>query len=114
MNGQNANMAAWPVALRAHIRLGPKRSTSLPIGSAATKAAAPAMVRPSPTWAAESPTIWVKKTADPVMNVPSPSANSSDCTDSLPASGDGGRAWRIRAVSIPEILPAARAAVAAF
>ena len=41
----------------------------------------PAMVSPSPTWAADSPTIWVKKTADPVMNVPSPRANSSDWTD---------------------------------
>ena len=39
MNGHSANIAAWPAALTAHIFFGPKRSTSLPIGSAARKAA---------------------------------------------------------------------------
>jgi hypothetical protein len=48
----------------------------------------------------------VKNTADPVMNVPSPSANRSDCTESRPARGDGGRAWRSRAVNITEDCPA--------
>ena len=43
-----------------------------------------------PTCAADSPTIWVKKTALPVRNVPSPIANSTDCTDSFRASGVGG------------------------
>ena len=46
---------------------------------------------PRPTWPAESPTIWVKKTALPVMKVPSPTANSTDCSDSRRASGVGGR-----------------------
>ncbi len=96
MNGHTENIAACPIALTAHIFFGPKRSTSLPIGRAARKAATPAKVRPRPTWAAESPTIWVKKTADPVMNVPSPRAKSSDWVASRPARGDGGRAWRRR------------------
>jgi len=43
------------------------------------------MVRPRPTSAAVRPTIWVKKTADPVMKVPSPRAKSSDWRDSPPA-----------------------------
>ena len=60
------------------------------MGYAAMKAATPAMVRPRPTWAALRPTTWVKNTAEPVMNVPSPRAKSSDCTDSRPASGEGG------------------------
>ena len=92
MNGHTANIAACPVALTAHIFFGPKRSTSLPIGSAARNAATPAQVRPRPTWAADSPTIWVKNTAEPVMKVPSPRAKSSDWAESRPARGDGGRA----------------------
>ena len=92
MNGHTANIAACPVALTAHIFFGPNRSTSLPIGSAARNAATPAQVRPSPTWAAESPTIWVKNTAEPVRKVPSPRAKSSDWAESRPARGDGGRA----------------------
>ena len=90
MNGHSVNMAACPAALSAHIRLAPNRSTSLPAGQAVMKEATPAQVRPSPTCAADNPTIWVKKTAEPVMNVPSPSANSNDCTASRPASGEGG------------------------
>jgi hypothetical protein len=91
MKGHTANIAARPVALTAHIFFGPKRSTSLPIGNAARNAAIPAQVRPRPTWAADSPTIWVKKTAEPVMKAPSPRAKSSDWAESRPASGDGGR-----------------------
>src|SRR5919112_2805298 len=100
MKGQIANIAACPVALTAHIFFGPKRSTSLPIGTAARNAATPAQVRPRPTWAADSPTIWVKNTADPVMKVPSPRANRSHWAASRPARGDGGRAWRRRAANI--------------
>src|SRR4051794_13384765 len=48
------------------------------------------MVRPSPTWAARSPTTWVKNTAEPVRNVPSAVANSSDCVASRRESGVGG------------------------
>ena len=92
INGHTANIAAWPTALTTHIRLGPKRSTSLPIGQAARNAATPAMVRPSPTWAADSPTIWVKNTADPVRKVPWPREKRSDWAESRPARGDGGRA----------------------
>ena len=91
MKGHTANIAACPVALTAHIFFGPKRSTSLPIGTAARNAAIPAQVRPSPTWAAVSPTIWVKNTAEPVMKVPSPRAKRSDWPASRPANGDGGR-----------------------
>ena len=65
----------------------PTRSASLPSGTANAKVTAPAMVRPSPTWAALSPTIWVKKTALPVMKAPSPVANRTDCSDSRRASG---------------------------
>jgi hypothetical protein len=104
MKGQNANIAACPVALTAHIFFGPNRSTSLPIGTAARKAAAPAQVRPSPTWAAVSPTIWVKNTADPVMKVPSPRAKRRDWRARRPAIGDGGRAWRRREANIAAIL----------
>src|SRR4051794_32488033 len=100
MNGQSENIAACPAALPAHIFFGPKRSTSRPIGHAARKAAAPAQVRPRPTWAALSPTIWVKNTADPVMKVPSPSAKSSDWTASRPARGEGGRIRRTIVASI--------------
>ena len=50
---------------------------------------APAIVRPSPTRAAESPTIWVKKTALPVRKTPSPKADSTDCVDSRRTSGVG-------------------------
>ncbi|GIH04060.1 hypothetical protein Rhe02_21270 [Rhizocola hellebori] len=39
----------------------------------------------------------MKNTADPVMNVPWPSAKSSDCKDKRPANGDGGRARPRRA-----------------
>src|SRR5262245_1121531 len=48
------------------------------------------MVRPSPTWAARSPTTWVKNTAEPVRNVPSAVANSNDCVASRRDSGVGG------------------------
>ena len=109
MNGHTENIAACPAALTAHIRFGPKRSTSLPIGTAATNAARPAIVSPSPTWAADSPTIWVKNTAEPVMKAPSPSAKSSDWTASRPARGDGGRAWRRRAAIITADCPGSRA-----
>ena len=37
---------------------------------------------PRPTWAADSPVTWVKKTALPVRKTPSPTANSTDCVDS--------------------------------
>src|SRR3954452_11484619 len=94
MNGQSVNNAACPAELTDQQRFGPNRSTSLPAGHAAMKLAAPAQVRPSPTWAAVSPTIWVKKTADPVMKVPSPRAKSSDWVASRPASGEGGRILR--------------------
>src|SRR6476661_39161 len=114
MSGHSANIAAWPVALTAHIFFGPKRSTSLPIGSAARKAAAPAQVRPRPTWAAVSPTIWVKNTADPVMKVPSPRAKRRDWSARRPASGDGGRAWRRREANIAAILPSSITRVARF
>ena len=52
--------------------------------------AMPAIVRPSPTWTTDSPTTWVKNTADPAMNVPSPRAKRSDWVASRPASGEGG------------------------
>src|SRR3954447_9503168 len=94
MNGQSVNSAACPAALTDQHRFGPNRSTSLPAGQAAMKLATPAKVRPRPTWAALSPTIWVKKTADPVMKVPSPKAKSSDWTASRPARGEGGRILR--------------------
>jgi hypothetical protein len=100
MKGHRANIAACPAALSAHIFFGPKRSTSLPIGSAARNAAIPARVRPRPTCAADRPTIWVKNTAEPVMKAPSPSAKSSDWAESRPASGDGGRMWRRAAARI--------------
>src|SRR6478736_5863692 len=80
-----------PKALSAHIRFGPTRSASLPSGIAQQKLTTPAMVRPRPTCAAVRPTTWVKKTALPVMNAPSPVAKSTDWTDSLRASGVGGR-----------------------
>ena len=47
----------------------------------------PAMVRPRPTWAADSPTMWVKNTALPVRNAPSPIAKRIDWNDSRRASG---------------------------
>src|SRR3954449_9421262 len=94
MNGQSANIAACPLALTAHILLDPKRSTSRPIGYAARNAAAPAQVRPSPTWAARSPTTWVKNTADPVRKVPSAVANSSDWVASRRDRGVGGMSRR--------------------
>src|SRR3546814_3883801 len=83
MNGHTENTAACPAALSAHIRRGPNRSTSLPIGSAARNPATPAMVSPRPTCAAERPTTWVKKTAEPVMKVPSPTARSEEHTSEL-------------------------------
>jgi len=50
----------------------------------------PAMERPRPTWAAVSPTMWVKNTALPVRNVPSPTAERTDYIDSSRARGVGG------------------------
>ena len=47
------------------------------------------MVRPSPTCAADRPTIWVKKTALPVRNTPSPNADSTDWLESRRTSGVG-------------------------
>src|SRR3954465_12376827 len=52
------------------------------------------MVRPSPTWAARSPTTWVKNTADPVRKVPSAVANSSDWVASRRDRGVGGMSRR--------------------
>src|SRR3954454_20970348 len=94
MNGHSVNRAACPAALTDQQRLGPNRSTSLPAGQGVMKLAAPAQGRPRPTWAAGSPPSWVKKTADPVMKVPSPRANSSDWVASRPARGEGGRILR--------------------
>ena len=45
---------------RIQVRRVPTRSASLPSGTDPTNTASPPIVRPSPTWAAESPTIWVK------------------------------------------------------
>ena len=58
------------------------------------------MVRPRPTWTTDSPTTWVKKTAEPAMKVPSPRAKSSDWVASRPASGDGGVAWCLAVVQM--------------
>src|SRR3954468_6539763 len=52
------------------------------------------MVSPIPTWAARSPTTWVKNTADPVRKVPSAVANSSDWVASRPDRGVGGMSRR--------------------
>ncbi len=101
-------MSPAPIA---HMRLVPTRSASLPAGTAKKNDTTPATVRPMPTWAAERPTIWVKKTAEPVMKVPSPTAKRIDWTDSDRASGDGG-SWRChqdcapgsRRVSVPSIV----------
>ena len=105
MNGQTAYSAAPANAPSAHIRFGPTRSASLPSGTAKKNDTTPATVRPRPTWAAHRPTIWVKKTALPVMNVPSPTANSTDCIDSFRASGVGG-SIRASREAIPGILVA--------
>src|SRR5687768_4790027 len=75
------------------MRLVPTRSASLPAGTARKNDTSPATVRPTPTWAAESPTTWVKNTALPVMKVPSPTANRIDWTLRRRASGEGG-SWR--------------------
>ena len=83
-----------PSALIAQIRFVPTRSASLPAGTAKKNDTMPARVRPMPIWAADRPTIWVKKTADPVMNVPSPTAKRIDCTDRERASGLGGSCRR--------------------
>jgi len=91
MNGQTENRAACPNPLTTHIRWAPNRSTARPMGSATRKPATPAMVSPRPTSGAVSPTIWVKKTAEPVMKVPSPRAKSRDCSDKRPANRVGGR-----------------------
>ncbi len=48
---------------------------------------------PMPISAGERPTTKVKKTALAVMKAPSPTAKSTDWTDSLPASGVGGLNW---------------------
>ena len=45
---------------------------------------------PTPTWNADRPTIWVKKTALPVRKTPSPIANRIDCRESLRARGVSG------------------------
>src|SRR5829696_7617258 len=66
------------------------RSASLPDGTATKNDAIPATVRPTPTCAAERPTIWVKNTADPVRKVPSPTAKRIDWTDRDRANGLGG------------------------
>ena len=58
--------------------------------------ATPATVSPSPTCTTVSPTTWVKNTAEPAMNVPSPRAKRSDWVASLPARGDGGVACCFR------------------
>ena len=47
------------------------------------------MVRPRPTWAADRPTTWVKKTALPVRKTPSPNAESTDWLDSRRTRGVG-------------------------
>ncbi len=49
MKGHTMNSEPCISALSAHIRLGPKRSTSLPAGTAHTKLAIAATVRPMPT-----------------------------------------------------------------
>ena len=89
------------------------RSASLPSGTAKKNDTTPATVRPRPTWAALRPTIWVKKTALPVRNVPSPIAKSTDWTDSFRASGVGGSIRESRE-AIPCILSPAVAFVAWF
>ena len=90
MNGHARNSAPWTTALRDHMRLGPKWSTSLPMGTATTKLAIAAMVRPIPTCPGDRPTTRVKNTAEPARNVPSPEAKIRDCSESRPASADGG------------------------
>ncbi len=90
MKGHARKSAPWTAADRVHIRLGPKWSTSLPIGTATMKLATAAIVRPMPTSPSERPTTRVKKTADPARKVPSPEAKSSDWIDSRRARVDGG------------------------
>ena len=90
MNGQAKNSAPCTTALSDHIRLGPKWSTSLPIGTATRKLAIAAMVRPMPTSPSDRPTTTVKNTAEPARKVPSPEAKMSDWTESRPARVDGG------------------------
>ncbi|GAA1954742.1 hypothetical protein GCM10009798_12430 [Nocardioides panacihumi] len=48
------------------------------------------MLMPRPACAADMPTTWVRKTALPVLKVPSPSANTIDCTARRRESGVGG------------------------
>src|SRR4051812_31187616 len=83
----STEVSSAPVA---HIRFGPVRSASRPSGTAKKNVMTPAIVRPRPTCAADSPTIRVKNTALPVRNAPSPTAYRIDCTESRRASGFAG------------------------
>ena len=89
-HGHTRNSAASISATAAQTRLGPTRSANRPSGTANTNDDRPAMVRPRPTWAADSPTMWVKNTALPVRNAPSPVAKRIDWNDSRRARGLGG------------------------
>ncbi len=88
----------------AQSRLVPTLSAKRPSGTANAKDARPAIVRPRPTWDAESPTMWVKKTALPVRNAPWPTAKRIDWKDSLRAIGFAGSTRSIQ-VRILGILP---------
>ena len=90
IQGHTRNSTPCSRALSDHIRLGPKRSTSLPMGTATTKLAIAATVRPMPTWPSDRPTTRMKNTAEPARKAPSPEAKMSDCSDSRPARVDGG------------------------